>query len=88
VLLDDGITAPAVVKIIKVTAAVSLLEITTQEGRSRQIRRMCETVGIKLLSLERIKFAFLTIGELKTGQHRKLSEKEVQILKSLASRGK
>ena len=60
VLLDDGITAPADVKVLSNT----ILEMKIHEGRNRQIRRMCETVGIKLLELQRVKFGSIVIGKL------------------------
>ncbi|MBA3724715.1 MAG: rRNA pseudouridine synthase [Candidatus Levybacteria bacterium] len=82
VLLDDGITAPATVKIIKESHNQSLLEITLHEGRNRQIRRMCETVGIKLLELERVAFGPIAIGNLKTGKYRELTMKELEALKN------
>jgi len=84
VLLDDGITAPAKVSIIKSTHTFSILEMTIHEGRNRQIRRMCETVGISLLELQRIKFGPLEIGSLKEGKFRELSRNEIQNLKKVA----
>jgi len=84
VLLDDGITAPAKLSIIRSTNTVSLLEMTIHEGRNRQIRRMCETVGVSLLELQRIKFGPLEIRNLKEGKFRELSRDEVQELKKIA----
>lgn len=81
VLLDDGITSLAKVKVIK-EGSSSILEITIYEGRNRQIRRMCETVGITLLSLQRIQFGPLTLGKLQEGSFRKLSLQEVHMLKN------
>src|SRR5258708_4156514 len=84
VLLDDGITWPAEVSIIKMTSSASILEMTIHEGRNRQIRRMCETVGVILLELQRIKFGPLTLANLPVGKFRKLTEKEIQLLKNVA----
>jgi pseudouridine synthase len=81
VLLDDGITAPAKVSFIKLAKTFSILEMTIHEGRNRQIRRMCETVGISLLGLQRVKFGPLEIGNVKEGKFRELSTKEVKELK-------
>ena len=78
VLLDDGITAPALVSVLK----NNIIEMKIHEGRNRQIRRMCETVGIKLLELERIKFGSLTMDSLAIGKFRKLSTKEIQSLRN------
>lgn len=81
VLLNDGITAPAEVRIIKEKPNVSVLEMTIHEGRNRQIRRMCETVGIQLLELQRIKFGHLTLGKLGAGQYRELTKDEINTIK-------
>jgi 23S rRNA pseudouridine2605 synthase len=81
VLLDDGITAPARVILYKNGS----MEMTIHEGRNRQIRRMCETVGITLVALERIKFGPLSLSNLKVGKYRELTLKEVQILKNRTS---
>jgi len=76
VLLDDGITAPAQVTVL----SNNLLEMKIHEGRNRQIRRMCETVGIKLLELERIKFGPLSLKNLPMGKFRELTEAEIALL--------
>lgn len=82
VLLDDGITYPAQVRELKPNNQKHFLEITLHEGRNRQIRRMCETVGIKLLDLDRIKFGPIQKGNLKVGQHRPLNDEEITLLKN------
>lgn len=81
VLLDDGITAPAKVVVFAERNGHFSLEITLHEGRNRQIRRMCETVGINLLELERIMFGPIPLGNLKVGKYRELTKKEIEILK-------
>ena len=85
VLLNDGITEPARVTILKQKPNVTYLEITLHEGRNRQIRRMCETVGVKLLELERIKFGPIERGSLKEGRYRVLTPLEIQALKKAAA---
>lgn len=84
VLLDDGITAPAKVSLFKTNNKFSYLTMTIHEGRNRQIRRMCETVGIRLKKLQRIMFGTLTIGQLLEGNYRELSKKEIEMLKNTA----
>jgi 23S rRNA pseudouridine2605 synthase len=74
--LDDGRTAPA--KVRRVTP--DTLEITIHEGRKRQVRRMCEAVGHRVVSLERIRFGPLSLGTLRAGRYRKLTLAEVQRL--------
>lgn len=54
----------------------SLLNITLWEGKKRQIRRMCEAVGLKVLSLKRIRVGNLKLGSLKEGEWRLISKKE------------
>lgn len=85
VLLNDGITAPAKVRIVKEKNTTSILEITLHEGKNRQIRRMCETVGISLLALQRIRIGTLTLDNLGEGMYRTLTSPEVQNLKKIAS---
>jgi 23S rRNA pseudouridine2605 synthase len=80
VLLEDGITSPAKVSVLKI-GTTSEIEMTIHEGKNRQIRRMCETVGIYLLELQRIKFGPISLGKIKEGEHRLLTENEIGLLK-------
>ena len=79
--LEDGRTRPAEVRRI----AADRLEIVLREGRKRQIRRMCEAVGHPVIELERIAFGPLKLGSLKQGDHRKLTQKEVEALRMATS---
>ncbi len=84
VTLDDGYkTGKADVEIIKEKDDRTVLSITIYEGKNRQIRRMCESVGLQVLRLKREKIGALSIGTLRSGQYRKLSDKEIEYLKSL-----
>lgn len=83
VLLQDGVTAPARIDRLRQTASHTWFEITIHEGRNRQVRRMCEAVGLPVSRLMRIRFAFLTLGELKPGQYRHLTGAEAARLKRL-----
>ena len=82
VTLDDGMTAPAKLTHIRPTKTgdTSFL-ITIHEGKNRQIRRMLEAVGHRTLRLKRERFGPLSIGELKPGETRRLSEEELLALK-------
>ena len=82
VLLDDGITASARVSIIKSDKKITLLVMTIHEGRNRQIRRMCETVGVTLVELQRIKFGPISLGGLAEGKFRNLTQGEILKLKT------
>lgn len=86
VLLSDGITAPAQVKIISSNNGRTLLEMTIHEGRNRQIRRMCETVGLNLLDLDRVTFGPIQKGSLSLGKFRELQEDEIASLKRVAQK--
>lgn len=82
VLMEDGITAPAIVRRYKDSKGSNprILEITIHEGRNRQIRRMCSAVGFPLVKLERVRFGPLVDPGLKPGQFRELSRKEIREL--------
>jgi 23S rRNA pseudouridine2605 synthase len=75
--LDDGRTAPA--KVRRINAGE--LELTIHEGRKRQVRRMCEAVGHRVDSLERVAFGPLKLGNLPAGGHRRLTAAEVERLR-------
>lgn len=83
VLLDDGPTAPAKVRVLWRKRERSLIELEIHEGRNRQVRRMGEVVGHPVLALERIRFAFLETGTLRPGEYRLLTEEEVRRLRRL-----
>lgn len=80
VVLDDGHTAPARVRLI----APDTLELTISEGRNRQIRRMCQAVGHPVRSLQRVRFGPLELGSLKPGAYRRLTDREVASLSRAA----
>jgi 23S rRNA pseudouridine2605 synthase len=81
--LDDGKTAPAKIENIRGRGAHSWFEITIHEGRNRQVRRMCDTIGLQVLRLKRIRQGFLTLGTLPTGQFRALDNSEIARLKEI-----
>jgi pseudouridylate synthase len=58
-------------------------KIILTQGLNRQIRRMCESLGFKVLRLRRIRIVNITLGKLKTGEYRKLSTTELNTLDSL-----
>ncbi|MFW5998125.1 MAG: pseudouridine synthase [Halanaerobiaceae bacterium] len=81
--LDDGLTAPAQVKLINKNNKTTIFSLTIHEGRNRQIRRMCYKIGHEVKELTRVAIGFLTINNLKTGNYRHLSENEVRKLKNM-----
>jgi 23S rRNA pseudouridine2605 synthase len=85
--LEDGRTAPAHVR----QAATGVVEITIREGKKRQVRRMLETVGHRVVELERVAFGPLGLRGLELGKSRRLTRAEVERLRRAAeprSRGK
>jgi 23S rRNA pseudouridine2605 synthase len=80
--LEDGRTAPARVRRLE----PGLVEITIKEGRKRQVRRMLEAVGHRVIELERVRFGPLALGELRAGRSRRLPEDEVERLRRAAGR--
>ena len=81
--LDDGRTAPARVRRL----GPHELELTIHEGRKRQVRRMCEAVGHRVLELRRVAFGPLRLGDLPAGGHRRLADAEVERLRRAPRRG-
>jgi 23S rRNA pseudouridine2605 synthase len=80
VVLDDGRTAPARVRIAQATPTGAALEIVIHEGRNRQVRRMCEAVGHPVRRLVRTKFGPLRDQRLRPGTWRALTAAEIRAL--------
>jgi len=80
VVLSDGPTQPAQVKRVRDSAKYSFIEITIHEGRNRQVRRMIEALGSKVLKLVRVAIGDLRIGDLPIGHYRELTPAEVNLL--------
>ena len=79
--IDIGgyITKPAKVKILKTDEEknISRLEILIHEGKNRQVRKMCEAIGYKVLALHRSKIADIGVKDIELGKWRYLSKNEV-----------
>jgi pseudouridine synthase len=82
VQLSDGPTQPAEVNRIRNSGKYSFIEMTIREGRNRQVRRMVEAVGSKVLKLVRTNVGPLGIGELEIGKYRFLTGAEVKRLQA------
>lgn len=83
VLLEDGKTLPAKVSGIKYDRNKTSMYISIREGRNRQIRRMIEKFGYKVLMLRREKIGELSLGDLKEGKYRELTREEIEYLYSV-----
>ena len=79
--LDGEPIMPAQVEIMKRREGQALLRVTIHQGKNRQIRRMCAQVGLQVTRLRRVSEDALTLGDLKPGQWRYLTDAEVAALK-------
>ncbi len=80
IVLDGRKTAPAQVRVMTKQEGRVVLEIVIREGRNRQIRRMCESLGLEVARLNRVAIGTVKLGGLKQGQYRDLSPDEVKRL--------
>ena len=78
--IDDYVTRPANVKILKIDQEknISRLEITIHEGKNRQVRKMCEAIGSKVVALHRSQIGDIDVKDLKLGTWRYLKDFEVK----------
>ena len=83
VLLDDGKTLPAKISGIKYDKNKTSMYISIREGRNRQVRRMIEKFGYKVLMLRREKIGELSLGDLPEGKYRELTNEEIEYLYSI-----
>ena len=89
VTLDDGTTTlPAVVNVVVDEPGRTVLEMTIKEGKNRQIRRMCEAVGLEVVRLRRSAMGAVKLGMLAPGKYRALTKSEVAALRAAAQKGK
>lgn len=76
------VTSPAQVKVIRQAERYAVAEVKIREGKNRQIRKMFDTVGNKVIELERTAIGELYLGRLKPGHYRKLTREEIEYLKN------
>ncbi|HTV73463.1 MAG TPA: pseudouridine synthase [Candidatus Acidoferrales bacterium] len=84
VALDEGAAAGAKLRVVKASANMSTIDITIHEGRNRQVRRMFEAVGHEVVSLTRLRFGPIALGELPPGHWREATSREVVALTAVA----
>lgn len=82
VIIEDYKTAPAKIKIINSSKTSSKVQISIHEGKNRQVRKMFDSVGHKVVKLKRISFGQIELGLLKPGQWFYLSNEEINFLKN------
>jgi 23S rRNA pseudouridine2605 synthase len=91
VLIEGRKTAPAAVRLVDTGLGTredqALLSIALHEGRTRQVRDMCEAVGHPVVRLRRVRFGPIADGALRVGAHRDLTPREVAMLRQAAAGG-
>lgn len=87
VKIDNKMVYPSRVKLKKINKKnmTSIVEITIHDGINHEIKKMFESIGHNVIKLKREAFGFLTLGNLKSGERRMLSKKEVKQLYNLAT---
>ena len=84
VMLEEGKTAPCKIDIEKTGSKETWLRIVLHEGKKRQIRRIFESIGHRVIDLERTDYGTLSLGTMKPGEKRELRADEVRKLKEVA----
>ena len=84
VKIDDYVSGKAKVKILKIDKEknISRLEITIHEGKNREVRKMCEAIGKKVIALHRSRIGNINVKSIKIGEWRYLTKEEVDSLKN------
>lgn len=82
IVLDDGPTAPASLRVLGRDRETSSVELTLHQGRKRQVRRMLDRIGHPVITLERISFGGITAEGMPSGAYRPLTDEEVKCLKA------
>lgn len=84
VRLDDGfVTSPAEIEMLNTDAGHTTVKITIHEGKNRQVRRMFEAVGSKVVELQRVAIGRTELGNLPLGRWRYLTSHEISFLKNM-----
>ena len=83
-MLDGERIAPVGVELVSRNDQQSVVKFTLSEGKNREIRRICESVGVYITKLKRISLGPLRLGDLKPGEFRELNSSELRALKNMA----
>ena len=87
VQLEDGFVVPRDVSARQVGRGVWDLELTIAEGKTREVRRLCEALGLRVERLVRTKFGPVKLGSLESGKTRALTARENEIISALTGSG-
>ncbi|MBQ8895809.1 MAG: rRNA pseudouridine synthase [Clostridia bacterium] len=85
-MLDGEKITPVGVELVSRNEQSSVVKFTLSEGKNREIRRICETVGVYITKLKRISLGPLRIGDMKPGEYRELTASELKALKAAVSK--
>ena len=85
--LDDGLVMPKDVSSRRVGRGIWELDVTIAEGKTREVRRLCEALGLEVLRLVRTKFGPVKLGSLESGKTRPLTAREKEIISALTKSG-
>lgn len=89
VVLDDGTkTLPCTVNVVVDEPGRTVMEMTLREGKNREIRRMCEAVGLEVVRLKRSAEGVVRLGMLQPGEYRELTKQELSGLRGAAAKGR
>jgi 23S rRNA pseudouridine2605 synthase len=87
VMLEDGLVTPTDVDARPLGNRTWEFEVTIAEGRTREIRRLCEALGLEVQRLVRVRFGPVVIGKLPPGEMRPLNSKERRVMSALSKSG-
>lgn len=79
--LDGALLAPAQIDVLQDEGEKGCLRFIIHQGKKRQVRRMCAAGGLKVTRLQRVREGELRLGDLRSGQWRPLTEREIQYIK-------
>lgn len=85
--IDSGKTLPCTVTVLTNEPERAVMQMVIREGKNRQIRKMCEAVGLDVARLKRTAIGPVKLGMLQPGQYRELTSEELRALRSAASKG-
>jgi pseudouridine synthase len=84
ILLEDGMAAPAKAEVLHEGPSSTLVQLTLHEGRNHEVKRLCAAVGHSVKHLKRVAVGQVRLKDLRPGEWRHLSEREVRLLKRTA----
>ncbi len=85
VQLEDGFARPASLRVTSDDSDKTVMEMVMREGRNREIRRMCEAVGLTVTRLKRTSYGPVKLGNLPAGQYRELTKQEISALRAVGT---